>query len=207
MWISRSENYFDMYDVDKAYWYKLASMHFSAAAGRWLQSVEKKVRAVSWSEFCSMLIECFGKEHHELLIRQLFHIKQLGTVAEYIEKFSELVDQLTAYETTIDPLYFVMHFVDGLKDELRQGVLLQRPRDVDIACVLALSQEEVAESAKKRDFRKPDPYFAPRITSRDDFPLSAPPREVTSQYHRISLMTGERLILLGIVHQMINLQP
>jgi len=55
-------------------------------------SVEKKARAASWSEFCKMLLERFGKKHHELLIRQMFHIKHVGSVAEYVERFSELVD-------------------------------------------------------------------------------------------------------------------
>lgn len=102
LWISQSEIYFDMYDIDTSYWCKIASMHFSAAAGRWLQSVEKRARSASWSEFCKMMLDRFGKEHHELLIRQLFHIKRLNGVAEYIEKFSELVDQLTASETTTE---------------------------------------------------------------------------------------------------------
>ena len=37
LWITRCENYFKMHDIDISYWYKIASMHFSAAAGRWLQ--------------------------------------------------------------------------------------------------------------------------------------------------------------------------
>jgi hypothetical protein len=47
-------------------------MHFSGAAGRWLQSVEKRVRQSSWSEFGHLLVDRFGKEQHELAIRQLY---------------------------------------------------------------------------------------------------------------------------------------
>jgi hypothetical protein len=46
-----------------------------------------------------MIHDCFGRDQHEALIRQLFHIKQSGAVAEYVKQFSALVDQLSAYET------------------------------------------------------------------------------------------------------------
>jgi hypothetical protein len=42
LWISRCQDYFDLYCVEPDRWIKLATMHFSPFAGRWLQSVEKK---------------------------------------------------------------------------------------------------------------------------------------------------------------------
>jgi len=80
---------------------------------------------------------------HELLIRQLFHIKQSGTVSEYVHQFCSLVDQLASYESKTDPLYYTLRFIDGLNDELKSSVLVQRPKDLDTACVLARLQEEV----------------------------------------------------------------
>jgi hypothetical protein len=47
--------------------------------------------------FCTMVHDRFGRDQHEALIRQLFHIRQLGTIAEYVEKFSTLADQFAAY--------------------------------------------------------------------------------------------------------------
>jgi hypothetical protein len=32
-----------------------------------------------------MLLDHFGRDHHEALIRQLFHIRQSGSVAAYVE--------------------------------------------------------------------------------------------------------------------------
>jgi len=138
LWISRCQDYFELYCVEPYRWIKLASMHFSPSAGRWLQSVERKLKSVEWLEFFQMILDRFGKNHHELLIRHLFHIKQLTTVADYIERFLELVDQLTAYETHTDQLYYTMRFVDGLRGDVRSAVLIQRPPDLDTACVLAL---------------------------------------------------------------------
>jgi hypothetical protein len=39
LWQSRCESYFDMYEVDRNIWVKVASMHFEGLAARWLQSV------------------------------------------------------------------------------------------------------------------------------------------------------------------------
>jgi hypothetical protein len=81
-----------MYEVHPRVWIKVATMHFSGAASRWLQSVEHKLPHISWSEFGFFLRERFGKDQHAILIRQLFHIKHLRSVAEYIDQFAQLVD-------------------------------------------------------------------------------------------------------------------
>jgi hypothetical protein len=138
--------------------------------------VEKKIRTVTWFEFCQIILDRFGKEHHELLIRQLFHIKQLSSVAEYVERFSELVDQLTAYESRTDPLYYTMRFIDGLQYELRSAVLIQRPPDLDTACVLALLQEEVTAPNRNRGFRKTESLPSSKFVTRNPLPLPPTPR-------------------------------
>ena len=53
-------------------------------------------------------MERFGKDQHALLIRQLFHIYQVGSVQEYIDKYTGLVEQLIAYGHNTDPLYYAM---------------------------------------------------------------------------------------------------
>ena len=85
-----------------------------------------------------MIRERFGKDQHESLIRQMFHIKQTTSLTEYVDKFSQLVDQLEAYHFVTDPLYYTMCFLDGLKDDIKVLVAVQRPSDLDIACTLAL---------------------------------------------------------------------
>jgi hypothetical protein len=96
----------------------------------------------------------FRREQQELLIRQLFHIKQNGTVADYVERFSQLIDQLAAYTTEIDPMYYTLRFIDGLRPEIKSVVLVQRPQDLDTAYVIATLQEEVGDSYPHMDFRR-----------------------------------------------------
>ena len=62
------------------------------------------------------------------------------------------MDQLSAYGAVSDPLYFTTRFLDGLRDEVRAVVIMQRPGDLDAACSLALLQEEVADSGRRRAF-------------------------------------------------------
>lgn len=52
LWMRRAEDYFDLYAVEPDVWVKLATWHFSTAAARWLQSVEKRIRVCGWLEFC-----------------------------------------------------------------------------------------------------------------------------------------------------------
>ena len=72
------------------------------------------------------------------MIRQLYHIRQTSIVADYVERFSELVDQLIAYEHSTDPMYYTICFMDGLHDNIRSIVLVQRPSSLDTAYSLAL---------------------------------------------------------------------
>lgn len=71
-------------------------MHFTDPASRWLQSVDRKVKSCTWHDFGLMILDRFGRDQHEVLVRQLFHIRQTGSVADYIDRFAGLADQLAA---------------------------------------------------------------------------------------------------------------
>lgn len=100
--------------------------------------------------------ERFGKDQYHLLLCQLFCIRQLASVLEYIEHFSSLVDQLSVYDSVVDPLYYATRFVDGLRDDIHVVVLMQRPMDMDTAGSLALLQEKVIAPGMRDEFHKGD---------------------------------------------------
>lgn len=93
------------------------------------------------------------------MIRKLFHIRQTSTVQEYVDRFCELVDLLVTYGHNTDPLYYTMKFIDGLRDDIKSVILVQRPGDLDTACALALLQEE-AESARRHSVRGDPTIYA-----------------------------------------------
>jgi len=68
LWLSRCDDYFDMYSVEPSQWICVATMRMTGAASRWLQSLDPKVKKVSWEEFCQMVLDRFGKHQYELVL-------------------------------------------------------------------------------------------------------------------------------------------
>lgn len=82
--------------------------------------------------------ERFGRDQHQTLICKLFHIHQESIVSDYISQFSILIDKLKAYNPNIHMLYYTTRFVDGLREDIRDVVVAQRPQNLDTAYTLAL---------------------------------------------------------------------
>jgi hypothetical protein len=80
-------------------------------------------------------------------------------VTEYVDKFSTLVDQLVAYESNANLLYYAMRFVDGLREDIKAIVMIHSPSMLDATCALALVQEEELDSNKKREYKRYEPIF------------------------------------------------
>jgi hypothetical protein len=68
-----------------------------------------------------------------------------------------------------------LRFIDGLRDDIKPIVLVQRPQDLDTAFVLAALQEEVADPYKKREYKKQDQGYSHKNTLKNALPLPAPP--------------------------------
>jgi hypothetical protein len=82
--------------------------------------------------------ECFGRDQHQTLICKLFHIHQESIVSYYISQLSILIDKLKAYNPNIHMLYYTTRFVDGLREDIRDVVVAQRPQNLDTVYTLAL---------------------------------------------------------------------
>ncbi|XBI72263.1 hypothetical protein VPH35_066259 [Triticum aestivum] len=164
LWQTRCVDYFAMFDTDPNLWIAVAAMQFEGAATRWLLSVQHKFVRSSWEDFCTAVLNRFGRNQHQSLVRKLYRLKQTGTVEEYINQFSELMDQLTAYEPEPDMLHYTTGFIDGLKVNVRMVVAVQRPADLDTAYSIAAVQEEMggheAETVSKK-------YTAPMFPHSD----------------------------------------
>lgn len=99
-----------------------------------------------------------------------------GPVQDYIDRFVDLVEQLSAYTPNPDSLSYVTRFVDGLRDDIRAILLVQRPADLDAACTLTLLQEEAVEPHRRKDVKRFDSPTLPKpAQARGGFPLPPPP--------------------------------
>jgi hypothetical protein len=168
LWKSRCENYFEMYLVDSYMWVKIATMHFEGQVALWLQFVNHIVQKTSWADVCSWIHDCFGRGQHEILIRQLYHIKQTNSVQDYVDKFCELIDQLQAYSKNVDHVYYTTRFIFGLRHDIKFIILVQRPKDLDTACSLVLLWEESAATNIKV-VKNIEHTFSTRPFSKGDF--------------------------------------
>ncbi|WVZ69878.1 LOW QUALITY PROTEIN: hypothetical protein U9M48_018599 [Paspalum notatum var. saurae] len=95
-----------------------------------------------------------SENYFEMMLCQFYNIRQIGSVSDYVHKFTELVDQLEAYESNTDQLHYTTRFIYGLSEDVKAVVMVQRPVDLDTACSLALLQEEAVASSHRKDFRK-----------------------------------------------------
>lgn len=145
LWQSRCEDYFQLWGTPPELWISYATAQFEGAAARWLESVKRRVPRLIWDDFCVLLQNRFGRNQHQALIRRLFHISQTSTVVDYFDRFAELLDQITAYETAPDPLHYTTRFLDGLQPGIRILVALQQPQDLDRPYQLALLHEELGD--------------------------------------------------------------
>lgn len=176
LWIARCEAYFVMYEAESEAWVRIASMYFSPTVGCWFQALQRRYVELCWPLFCKLLLDGFGKDQHQSLLRHLFRIQQKGTLSEYIAQFSTLMDQLSVYETVSDSLYFTTRFIEGLRDDVRAVVMIQRPGDLDTTCILALLQEEVSEPMRRREMPKLSQGNWSKSDSKGPFPLPPPPQ-------------------------------
>jgi hypothetical protein len=97
-----------MYETSPVLWVRLASLQFIGPATRWLSSLKSTIRKFTWSKFCQEVVTQFGRNQHQSLIRCLYKLVQTGTVADYVQQFAELMDQLSAYEEHPDMLHYVL---------------------------------------------------------------------------------------------------
>jgi hypothetical protein len=123
-------------------------------AKHWIQSVTDKLKTLQWSKFCQALHTRFDRDQHEFLLCKMNRIHQTSTVQDYVDHFSELVDQLNAYDSSTNSLHYITSFMDGLYPDIRVVILVQCPVCLDTAYTLALLQEEASDHPRRRDFRR-----------------------------------------------------
>jgi hypothetical protein len=157
-WKHECESYFRVFRVPPENWVDTATMHFTGNAQLWIENSDLNLTQISWGSLCAVVCDQFGRDEFQKLLRQLFHLKQRGTVAEYVQDFMEMMHALRVHSTAWDPKLFPSRFVDGLKDQIRVVVLVHQPTDLDDAISLALLQEEAWEIWKQREPREPRRY-------------------------------------------------
>lgn len=82
--------------------------------------------------------------------------------------------QMLVHNPSFDPGFFTTQFLEGLKHEIRVGVMLHQPKDLDSSFSLASMLEELMEALPRREYRRQD---APQVRAplRPFLATGAPP--------------------------------
>ena len=131
---------------------------------------------IGWRELCAAVWARFEKDQHNHLLRQFFHIRQQSSVADYIKHFDELVHQLRAHDPSFSSALATSRFIDGLREDIRTVVMIQKPIDLDTASSLALLQEELTTTTPRRETKRADMTltFKPQVKYAVSASSSAP---------------------------------
>ena len=54
-----------------------------------------------------------------------------------MQRFEELMHHILAHNPALDSVYFTTQFLEGLRAEIRAGVMLHQPKDLETAFSLA----------------------------------------------------------------------
>src|SRR6185437_16511717 len=66
------------------------------------------------------------------------------------ERFEQAKHRVLVHNPSIDDVFFVQKFLDGLRYNISNAITLHKPRTVDAVLSLALMQEELLEASNKR---------------------------------------------------------
>ena len=114
-----------------------------------LQTYEAQHDIDSWAQLIVVVCQKFAKDLYYTDMRKDLDIRQTGDVDSYYKEFEHLMHQLLAHNSALDDTFFVAKFIKGLRKDIRQAIVLHKPRTVDAAISLALLQEAQLQDSKK----------------------------------------------------------
>jgi hypothetical protein len=152
----RCEVYFNVFSVPESLHTRYATLNFSGRAALWLEMIEVSGRIEEWATLCHLVFQWWDRDQHHTFMRQILALQQTGSVAEYIEKFEDLRHQVLLHDPSPSSVFFVAHFLDGLRDDIRSVLSIHHPQDMETICALVLMQEEEVEGSKRKPVFKED---------------------------------------------------
>ncbi|KAA8526085.1 hypothetical protein F0562_007815 [Nyssa sinensis] len=162
----------------------------------WFRWYEKTHSLRSWREFVGALIARFGDSLFDDVVGQLTKLRQISTGKTYQEKFEELANKTNG----LSEEFFVSCFVSGLKDEIKAGVQMFRPKNVSHAMGLAGLQEETIEALAKKNRVYSKSYNSSLPTSSKSMELAPKPMESATVVKKMTQKELEERRMKGLCY-------
>lgn len=137
-WILRAERYFAFYRLNEAEKIEAAVVGFDGDALLWYQWENRRRPIQNWNELRRLILQQFRPLHSGSLYEQWLAVKQTGSVAEFRRTFIEMAAPLEKVRESI----LMGHFVNGLREDIRDEVRMLGLYNLEQAMDLALKVEE-----------------------------------------------------------------
>ncbi|KAF5757863.1 putative nucleotidyltransferase, Ribonuclease H [Helianthus annuus] len=136
-WILKAEKYFRYYNIPAEEQVDVASMHLEGDALDFYSWLSTDQSIEFWEELVQALQKNFGPAEFQNPDEHLCSIRQTGTVQEYRQEFAKRSSRVSNW-----PEHCLLGvFLNGLKEELKADVRIQKPRTVYKAMSIALEFE------------------------------------------------------------------
>jgi hypothetical protein len=123
-------------------------------AAQWFVQLEKNHGMPTWTEFERLVHQRFGPPLRRNALEQLIQLRRDSTVAEYQNKFLQLVNRCT----NLSEKHQIDIFTAGLCNPLKTNVELEQPATLEEAMALARACEQrlaMPEDTASRTSNKP----------------------------------------------------
>jgi hypothetical protein len=108
-------------------WVPLATLHCYGQAQNWWRSLKVPPGYIHWANFCNMISNRFLAYSSHTSLENFHHLKQVTSIAEYIQKFEELMSLMQMEHSGLTGQYFVSSFLVGLKDGIKHYLISHNP--------------------------------------------------------------------------------
>ncbi|XP_026410555.1 uncharacterized protein LOC113305769 [Papaver somniferum] len=178
-WIHKCDRYFFLHNIDESRCMDIKAIYLDVKSDKWFLNFQVGRARITWYEFAHGIFSRFENPVEENFIGSFNKLVQLNSVEEYFEEFKALKALMLANNPSLSEHYFIMSFISGLKEELRNSVAMFYPKSLTQAFSLARMEEQKCQSISSKSIKPSSSYFtASRAFSTSSFP----PKPISTSY-------------------------
>lgn len=136
-WIFQAEEYFAFHGILDDSRIQIAGLNMTREALGWMRGLRQNNLLSTWERFVEDMRERFGGSEFEDKLQELCRIKQITSVANYLEKFEELLNEISGQSEAS----LIIFFISELKPELKNELNLAKPTTLRRVFALAKAHE------------------------------------------------------------------
>jgi hypothetical protein len=126
-WIEECESIFSLIGIPNESKVKWANAHIRGKAKTWLSGSNLNLYLLNWTQFCQLICERFPVPGEHESMEQFQHLRQTGTVNQYIDIFEEYMICMQRDHSYLTDNFFLLRFISGLKETVKHAVKSHNP--------------------------------------------------------------------------------